>query len=193
MIPDHIILSIASFLNFSFIVHNFPHLFKSFAKHNKTELFHVNDLEVLIKQQYDNLFIRHLVYHFKPSEEDNDKIEYWLITHKIKGDIIEISFVWKGKQLLQIASICSRFRQVKVSVHSHRFTFKWNLNVLGNVFFSMKNKQCSFILNGGSLQPHTDCYVAADIIQKLTLNNVYISPNYNVANLSSKVKEFLFL
>jgi len=131
-----------------------------------------------------------LVYHFKPSEEDNDKMDQWLIKDSIKGEVIEIPFIWKGRQLIQISSICNKFEKCKVNVHSHRVNFKWNLNVLGNVFSSMKNKHCSFILNGGNLNQEMDCYFP-ETIQALTLNNVHVSPNYNMTLLRSKVKEFL--
>jgi hypothetical protein len=192
MIPEHILFSIASFLNFSFILDCFPHLFQNFAKHNKIELLDDKDLQSLTNYNC-NFFIKHLVYYFKPSEEDNDKMESWLIQYKIKGGVVEIPFYWKGRQLIQISAICNKFKQVKVNVHSHRVNFKWNLNVLGNVFSSMKNKQFSFILNGGSLYPHIDCYFTAETIQALTLNNVFIFTNYNIPLLRSKVKEFYII
>jgi len=188
MISEHVILIIASFLKFPFILENFPNLFKYFAQHNKVELYTSKDLELLITHK-SNLFIKHLVYHFKPSEEENDKMESWLIQYKIKGGVLKIPFYWKGRQLIQISSICNKFEQVKVNVHSHRVNFKWNLNVLGNIFSSMKNKHCSFILNEGNLNQEMDCYFA-ETIQALTLNNVHVSPNYNMTLLRSKVKEF---
>jgi hypothetical protein len=192
MIPDHVIFSIASFLSFSLVLEHLPHLFQNFAEHNKVELFCSKDLELLISHT-SNLFIKHLVYHFIPCEEDNDKMESWLIQYKIKGEVIEIPFIWKGRQLIQISAICNKFNKCILQVNANRVNFKWNLNVLGNVFSSMKNKQCSFILNGGSLYPHMDCYFAANTIQSLTLKNVYIVPNYNMTLLRSKVAKFFII
>jgi hypothetical protein len=188
MFPDHIIFSIASFLNFSFIVQNFPNLFKNFAKHNKIELFDEKDLEILI-QHNSNLFIKHLVYHFKPSEENNDAMETWLTTHKINGGVVEISFVWKGRQLIQIGSICNKFKKCVAHVNGNRANYNWNLNILGNIFYNMKNKHCSFILYGGNLSHEMHCYFA-QTIQSLTLNKVHVYPNYNMTMLRSKVNEF---
>lgn len=191
MIPDHIIFSIASFLNFTFILDCFPHLFQNFASTNKIELLDGNDLEKLI--QFDcNLYIKHLIYHFKPSMEDNDKMDNWLLEHTIQGEFIEIPFIWKGRQLIQISCICNRFEQCRVNVYGKSRYFHWNINVLGNVFSSMKNKHCSFILNGGSLDLPMDSYQAG-IIQSLTLNNVSINPNYNIALLKSKVGKFFII
>lgn len=191
MIPEHILFSIASFLNFTFILDHFPNHFKTFASNNKIELLDSNDLEKLI--QYDrNIYIKHLVYHFKPSEEDNDKMDNWLLEHNIQGDLIEIPFIWKGRQLIQISCICNRFEQCIVNVYGKSRYFSWNINVLGNVFSSMKNKHCSFILNGGRLDQPIDSYHAG-IIQSLTLNNVSINPNYNIALLKSKVGKFFII
>lgn len=188
MFPLDIHWYITNFLNF--LEHlNYCSVFKiKFNFNASIELMNCKDLNLLIElNPPKNTKLNTLKIYFYTAEEENDLLKKWMSKYKISGEHLEMSFIWKGLQLIQISGISSRFNNSFISVYPSRKYFKWHFNVLSNIFRNINNNHITFKINYGVLSNDFFSFDCISNINKIILYNVEINHNYCLKSLESKV------
>jgi hypothetical protein len=188
MFPQDIHWQITNYLNFSENL-DYCSIFKiKFNFNISIDLLNNKDLNLLIGlSPPKNTKLNTLKIHFYTTEEENDLLKKWMSKYKISGEHLEMSFIWKGLQLIQISGISSQFNFSIISVYPSRKYFLWHFNVLSNIFRNINNNHITFKINHGILSNDLFGINCISNINKIILCNVEINHNYCLKSLESKV------